>query len=140
MGPGNKAYAVRTDPRLVFKRTHQRRVDPTMEQFTASSSIEDIRNITLDEANTQFVLSASVFPPYLYKDILKLDDCTAETILLHVLKIIHQQRNQTNTNNQETDGNGNAANNNPVAEGNPNPEANSNNEGRGEDVAENATD
>ena len=95
MGLSNKAYAVRTDPRLIFKRTYQRRVVPTMEQFTSCSTVDDLQNLVLQETNTQFVWSATVLPPYLSKDILALDDWKAETILIHVLQAIHHQRTPT---------------------------------------------
>lgn len=98
MGLGNKAYAVRTDPRLIFKRTHQRKVVPTMEQFLACTSIDDIKNITLDDTNTHVVWSSSVLPPYLYKNILSLDVWSAEPILLNLIQSIQNQRQTQPTN------------------------------------------
>ena len=92
MGLGTKAYAVRTDPKLIFKRTHQRRVVPTMTQFTSCLSLEDFKNLALEDAHTQFVWNSTVLPSYLYKDILSMDDWRSDTILLHILKVIHKKR------------------------------------------------
>lgn len=41
MGLGSKAFVVHTDPKLIFKRTFQKKNVPTMTQFTSCTSIDE---------------------------------------------------------------------------------------------------
>ena len=91
MGLVTKAIAVRTDPKLIFKRTHQKKHVPFMAHFTACSSIPEVQAIDLDKNHTQFVWKSTVLPPYIYKGLLHLDDWRADTILLHIINIILDQ-------------------------------------------------